>query len=187
MYSEYISYLKQVLNEHRFQHSLNVAEKCAELSELYGFDKEKAYLCGLLHDICKNDSEEKMLQIFDKFDIILDNVQKSVKSLWHSIAGAALIQEKFNILDIEIIDAIKYHTTARANMSKLEKIVFIADVISKDRDFDCVEKLREYSLVDLDLAVIECLKSSINNLTNKNALIHIDTINAYNFMIAERK
>lgn len=186
MYSEYIDYLKEKLNEHRFCHSLNVAEKSKELAEIYGYDKEKAYLCGLLHDICKNDSEENMLQIFLKFGIILDNVQEKVPLLWHSIAGAVLVKEKFGFDDIEFINAIRYHTTGRDNMTKLEKIVFLADVISDDRDFNGVEKLREYSYQDLDLAVFECLKSSIANLSAKNAMIHVDTINAYNFIAAER-
>lgn len=186
MYSEYIDYLKANLNEHRFSHSLNVAKECAFLAEKYGYDKDKAYFCGLIHDICKNDPQEKMLQIFKKFGIILDNVQKSVPLLWHSIAGAAFIQDKFGINDAEIIDAVRYHTTGRANMTKLDKIVYLADVISADRNFDGVEKLREFSRIDLDLAVFECLKSSLNDLTSKSRPIHIDTINAYNFMALER-
>ncbi len=186
MYSKYIDYLRENLNEHRFQHSLNVAEKSKELAEKYGYDKDKAYFCGLIHDICKNDSEEKMLQIFIKFGIILDNVQKQVPLLWHSIAGAAFIQDKFGINDTEIIDAVRYHTTGRESMTKLDKIVYLADVISADRNFEGVEKLREYSNIDLDLAVFECLKSSVNDLVSRGKPVHIDTINAYNFMAAER-
>ena len=187
MYSIYIDYLKSVLNEHRFEHSLNVAKECLELAKLYNYDENKAYLCGLLHDICKNDSKENMLQIFDRFDIILDNVQQEVHLLWHSIAGSLFVGEKFGIDDVDIINAIKYHTTGRENMTKLDKIVYLADVISVDRSFEGVERLREVSRVDLDLAVIECLKSSIKNLSEKNKPIHIDTIKAYNFLVAERK
>lgn len=182
MYSKYIDYLKETLNEHRFEHSLNVADECKKLAERFNYDANKAYLCGLLHDICKNDSQEKMLQIFNKFDIILDNVQRSTPLLWHSIAGAVFIQAKFGIDDEEIIDAIRFHTTGREDMTKLDKIVYLADVISVDRDFDGVENLREISRKDLDLAVFECLKSSIKDLSSKNKLIHIDTIKAYNFL-----
>lgn len=186
MYRKYLDYLKENLKEKRYIHSLNVAEECAVLAERYGYDKQKAYLCGLLHDICKNDSEEKMLQIFNKFGIILDNVQSSVNLLWHSIAGAVVVKEKFGITDTEFLNAIKYHTTGRENMTKLEKIVYLADVISADRNFEGVEKLRQTSKIDLDLAVLDSLKSCIENLTNKKQPIHLDTIKAYNSMILER-
>lgn len=190
MYSVYIDYLKENLNEHRFNHSLNVADKCLYLAQKFDCDKDKAYFCGLIHDICKNESRENMLQMFDKFGIILDNVQMNVDLLWHSIAGALFVEDKFGISDEEILNAIKFHTTGRAKMSKLEKIVFLADIISKDRIFDGVEELREISEKDLDLAVFYALKSTINNLTHKNSPIHLDTIDAYNDLamnIFERK
>ena len=185
MYSVYIDYLKEHLNEHRFQHSLNVADKCLYLAQKYGCDEDKAYFCGLIHDICKNESRENILQIFEKFGIILDNVQKNVDLLWHSIAGSLLVSEKFNVNDEDILNAIKFHTTGRENMSKLEKIVFLADIISVDRDFDSVEFLRQISEENLDLAVFYALKFSIENLARKKAPIHIDTINAYNFLAME--
>ena len=182
MYSVYIDYLKKNLSEHRFIHSLNVADKCAYLAKKYNYDENKAYFCGLIHDICKNESTENMLQMFDRFGIMLDNVQKNVELLWHSIAGALFIQEKFDICDKEIICAVRYHTTGRRNMTKLEKIVFLADIISDDRQFDGVEYLRDVSEKDLDVAVFEALKSSIMNLTSKGAQIHTDTIDAYNYL-----
>ncbi len=180
MYSVYIDYLKENLNEHRFNHSINVADKCLYLAKKYGCDEQKAYFCGLIHDICKNETKENMLQMFNRFGIILDNVQMEVELLWHSIAGSVLIQEKYGICDEEIINAVRYHTTGRSDMTMLEKIVFLADIISDDRAFDGVDKLRIISEKNLDLAVFEALKSSIDNLTSKNAPIHIDTINAYN-------
>lgn len=186
MYSKYIDYLKEHLNEHRFIHTMNVAEKSASLAKMYGADENKAYLCGLLHDICKNDSEEKMLQCFKKFGIILDDVQKCVPLLWHSIAGAVIIKEKFNINDIEIINAVRYHTTGRENMTKLDKIIYLADIISDDRDFDGVEELRKTANEDLDLAVFKCLQSSIRDILSKNRPVHIDTVKAYNYLAIER-
>ena len=182
MYSIYIDYLKKNLNEKRFIHSLNVADKCFYLAKKYGCDEQKAYFCGLIHDICKNETAENMLQIFNRFGIILDNVQKNVELLWHSIAGALFVQEKFGVCDEEVINAIRYHTTGRSNMSKLEKIVFLADIISDDRQFDGVEYLRDLSEKDLDVATFKALKSTIMNLASKDAPIHTDTIDAYNFL-----
>ena len=180
MYSAYVDYLKENLSEHRFVHSLNVANKCAYLAKKYNYDENKAYFCGLIHDVCKNETRENMLQIFERFGIILDNVQMDVDLLWHSIAGALFIQEKFGVVDEEIINAVRYHTTGRKNMTKLDKIVFLADIISADRSFDGVEYLRDLSEMELDVAVFEALKSSIMNLISKGAPIHNDTIDAYN-------
>lgn len=185
-YDEYLDYLKATLDSRRFIHSLNVADECLKLSEIYGYDCDKAYLSGLLHDICKNDSQEKMLQIFNEFDIILDDIQKAQYKLWHSIAGALFIQKKFNITDTEIIDAIRYHTTGRENMTKLDKILYLADFISADRDFDGVEKLREFAYDDLDKAVLQCFEFSVNELCGINKPIHPDTLNGYNHIVLNK-
>lgn len=187
MYSEYIDYLRTVLDERRFIHSLNVADECKKLALHYNYEfVDKAYLAGLLHDVCKNDSKEKMLQIFNKFDIILDNVQTSQFKLWHSLAGSLFIQDKFGISDREIIDAIKYHTTGKENMSMLEKILYLADFISADRDYDGVEAIRENAYTDLDKTLIECYRFSIIEVAQKGCPVHIDTVKGYNFLLIER-
>ncbi len=183
----YIEYLQNNLDKKRFKHSLNVAEESVKLAEKYGYNKDKAYLCGLLHDICKNESKENMLQMFKEFGIILDDIQKSQYKLWHAILGAKFITEKFGIDDVEIVEAIRYHTTGRANMTKLDKILYLADFISADRDFEGVEKLREFAYFNLDVAILECFKFSINELCSMNKPIHIDTLEGYNFLIFNRK
>lgn len=182
-YKEYLDYLNKTLDNKRFVHSLNVAEECVKLAEKYGYNTETAYLSGLLHDVCKNDSKEKMLQIFNEFDIILDDIQLQQQKLWHSIAGSLFIQKKFDISDKEIIDAIRYHTTGRENMTKLDKILYLADFISSDRDFDGVGKLRECAYEGLDNAVLQCFKFSVNELCNIDKPIHPDTLNGYNCIV----
>lgn len=187
MYKKYIDYLKETLDDYRFNHSLNVADMCKKLACVNDYDVDKAYLCGLLHDVCKNDSKEKMLQIFQKFGIMLDDVQSKVFLLWHSIAGSLFIQDKFSIHDNEIINAVRFHTTGKENMTKLEKILFLADYISDDRNFEGVVELRKFAENnDLDSAIFECLKFSINELITNQKPIHIDTIKAYNYMCLER-
>ena len=187
MYSQYIDYLRTVLDERRFIHSLNVADECKKLALHYNYEfVEKAYLAGLLHDVCKNDSKEKMLQIFNQFDIILDNVQKGQFKLWHSLAGSLFVQDKFGITDSEIISAIKYHTTGKENMSMLEKILYLADFISADRDYDGVDEIRKSAYVDLNKTLIECYKFSIIEVTQKGCPVHIDTVKGYNYLLTER-
>lgn len=178
-------YLQEHLDKKRFNHSINVAEESYKLAEKYGYNKDKAYLCGLLHDVCKNETQEKMLQMFDEFGIILDDIQKSQYKLWHAVLGAQFIQNEFGICDKEIVDAIRYHTTGRPNMTKLDKILYLADFISADRDFEGVDHLREYAYVNLDIAVFECFKFSIEELCSMNKPIHIDTLNGYNYLITK--
>ncbi|MBQ2676030.1 MAG: bis(5'-nucleosyl)-tetraphosphatase (symmetrical) YqeK [Clostridia bacterium] len=187
MYSEYIEILRSRLKPYRFEHSLNVADSAADLAEKYGADKDRAYLAGLLHDICKNDTEENQLQMFDEFGIILDSVQKSQPKLWHAISGAAYIKNVLNICDDEIISAIRYHTTAKADMTLLEKILYIADYISADRDYNGVDEMREAAYISIEKAMEVALQFTITDLSERFKPIHKDTLEAYNQICLIRK
>jgi nicotinate-nucleotide adenylyltransferase len=180
VHSDYKAILKDRLNEKRYYHSLCVADEAVRLSKKYGCDCDKAYLAGLLHDITKNSSNEEHLQIFSDFGIILNDIEKNAHKLWHAISGAAYIEHILKIDDKDIIDAVRFHTTAKDNMSLLAKILYLADFTSLDRDYPDVEVIR--SLVDksLDEAFIYALQYSICDLVENKKAVHIDTINAFN-------
>lgn len=180
MYDEYKAILKDRLNEKRYYHSLCVADEAVRLAEKYGADTKKAYLAGLLHDITKNAESREHLHIFSEFGIILTDVEKNAEKLWHAMSGAAYIEHILNIKNPEIIDAVRYHTTAKANMSLLAKILYLADFTSIDRDYEDVSVIR--SLVDKSLedAFIYALQYSISDLVKNKKAVHIDTVNAYN-------
>lgn len=177
---EYKKLLKSRLDENRFYHSLCVADEALRLSEKYNGNNEKCYLAGLLHDITKNDSAEEHLKIFTDFGIILSDIEKSAMKLWHAISGSAFIKNILMIDDNEILDAVRYHTTAKSDMSLTAKILYLADFTSKDRNYPDVNIIR--SLVDesLDKAFIYALKYSIIDLTERSKAIHPDTISAFN-------
>ncbi len=183
MYTEYIELLKGRLDEYRFTHSLAVADQARYLAEKYGCDCNKAYLAGLLHDITKNESDESHLHLFRKFGIMLTEAERYSNKLWHAISGAAYLKEELKIEDKEIISAVRYHTTAKEDMTKLEKIVYIADFTSLDRKYSDVETVRNLVNESLEKAIIYALKHTINDLTKKNLPIHEDTLKAYNFLI----
>ena len=183
MYIEYIELLKGRLDEYRFTHSLAVAEQARHLAEKYGCDCNKAYLAGLLHDITKNESDKSHLHFFDKFGIMLTDTERHSKKLWHSISGAAFLKEELKIDDNDIISAVRYHTTAREDMTLLEKIVYIADFTSSDRKYSDVDTVRGLVEESLEMAIIYALKHTINDLTKKNLPIHEDTLKAYNYLI----
>jgi len=180
VYNEYKIILKERLNENRYYHSLCVADEALRITQKYGGDKDKAYLAGLLHDITKNASKEEHLQIFNEFGIILSEIEQNAVKLWHAMSGAAYIEHILKIDDSELIDAVRYHTTAKSNMSHLAKILYLADFTSVDRDYPDVSVIR--SLVDksLDEAFIYALQYSICDLVENKKAVHIDTINAYN-------
>lgn len=180
MYEQYIEILKERLNEYRFVHSMNVAKTARELAIRWGADPEKAYLAGLLHDICKNDSAENLLQMFDEFGIILDNVEKCAPKLWHAIAGAEYVLRVLKIDDKEIYSAIRCHTTAKAGMSLLDEILYLADYVSAERDYDGVERMRAFVDEDKDKALREALQFTILDLSKEYKPIHPDTFEAYN-------
>lgn len=168
------------LNEKRYYHSLCVADEAKRLAEKYGGDTEKAYLAGLLHDITKNAPDEEHLQIFKEFGIILSDVERNAKKLWHAMSGAEYVRHVLEINDSEVVEAIRFHTTAKADMSLLAKILYLADFTSKDRDYEDVDVIRGYVDESLEKAFVYALRYSIIDLVNQGRAVHPDTVAAYN-------
>ncbi len=179
-YTEYKKILQERLTPKRYHHSLCVADEAVRLAKKYGGDTEKAYLAGLLHDITKNASEEEHLHIFREFDIMLNDVEKNAEKLWHAISGAAYIEHMLGINDTEIITAVRYHTTARKNMTQLEKILYLADFTSADRDYDDVDIMRQKLEISMEDALQYALSYTINDLVSRDKPLHLDTVEAYN-------
>ncbi len=142
--------LKKMMNPNRFEHSVNVAKRAAFLAEKYGADVEKAYFAGLVHDICKGIPEKEQLEIIERAGIELDEDTKRSPALWHSIAGSVWIQKELSVTDDDIINAVRYHTSGRANMTLLEKVVYMADLTSADRSYPDAEYTRRLTDHSLD-------------------------------------
>ncbi len=179
-YTEYKQILEKRLKPKRYHHSLCVADEAMRLARKYGCDCEKAYLAGLLHDITKNATEDEHLQIFNQFGIMLNDVEKNAEKLMHAISGAAYIENILGIKDIDVITAVRYHTTARANMSLLEKVLYLADFTSADRDYDDVDVMRQKVEISIDAALDYALTYTINDLISRKKPLHLDTVMAYN-------
>lgn len=172
--------LRERLNDHRYYHSLCVADEAKRLAHLYGGDAEKCYLAGLLHDITKNSDRQEHLHFFETFGIMLSDVEKNAEKLWHAMSGSGYLKNILKIDDEEILDAVRYHTTAKANMSLTAKILYLADFTSKDRDYPDVQVIRGLVDKSLDEAFIYALKYSIIDLTEQSRAIHPDTVEAFN-------
>ncbi len=183
---EFKALLKERLHEDRYYHSLCVMEEAKRLAKKYGADIEKATVAGLLHDITKNEPDEIHRLIFEKGNIPLDDVSRKSRKLFHAISGAYVIEHDLGITDKDIINAVRYHTTARENMTILEKVIYMADFISADRTYDGVDELRKMAYTSLVDAMVFALAFSINELTEKKAMLHLDTVKAWNDCIKER-
>lgn len=179
--SEKKKYLKENLSQKRYTHSLNVAEECRKLAVKYGEDPDKAYFAGLLHDICKElpDDEQKKIVLESNFSVCREELE--TRSLWHAIAGAYFIKTHFGVEDIDIINAVRFHTVGRAGMTRLEEIVYIGDLISADRDYKDVDRMRKISYTDINSAMLEAFSYSIKSVVKKGGLIPICTTEGYNF------
>lgn len=182
-----VTLIKSRLDDYRFNHSLNVADSARELALRYGGDADKAYTAGLLHDVMKNASEEEQLGVLSEAGIELMPVEKANKKLWHAMAGAAYIKFVMGIDDREIIRAVRYHTTGRAEMSLLEKIVYLADYISAERNYNGVEDMRRLCEKDMDSAIEYALVFGIPDLVSKGQVIHPDSIDLYNEIIIKKQ
>lgn len=175
--------LKESIGLERYNHSIGVMKTSIELANIYGCSIEKAALAGLLHDCGKFRSEINLLKIANDFDIILDNVMKRNKELIHGPLGEAIAKKEYNITDETILSAIRYHTTGRENMSLIEKIVYIADVIEPSRNFEGVEEIRELAYKDIDNSILHAIDSTIRFIIHRGNLIHLDTVKARNQLI----
>ena len=165
--------LHYMLSPMRFTHTQGVASEAYELAQLYGVDKSKAYLAGLLHDCAKDLSVEEKLKLYEELDLEVDDILLKQPDLMHSFLGAELAERDFNIKDEDILNAIRYHTTGRENMSTLEKIIYLADFFEPSRKyFDGIDEIKSLSYKDLDEAMIFALNNTISYNKKKNRFIH---------------
>ena len=176
------NWLKENLNEERYIHTLGTAECAKELAQKFGFNPEKAYLAGLLHDCAKCFSNEKLLEIIKK-NLEVEEVEMLNYKTLHAPVSAYYAKNEFNVTDNEILSAIRWHTLGRLDMTDFEKIIFIADKIEPNtRDKEYSDKIR--ALLDeengLNKALLKCYKETIKSLVKRNLKICLITIEIYN-------
>lgn len=187
---EMIEKLKNSQKERRFRHTLGVAGEAERLADKFGVDKDKARIAGLLHDCAKNLDEksgEEFSQICSKYGVVLDELAKKERALIHAFLGAAVAYRDYGVDDNEILEAIYYHTTARANMTPLEKLIYIADMTEPGRELEQSKEIRRLVEEDVDEALIYAIGCSIKHVIRKGTLIHPDSIHALNYLIENRR
>lgn len=191
--AEMITLLSKELKESRLLHTLGVIDTATELAKIYNVDSKEASRSALLHDCAKYMPLEDMIAICERNFVELNDIEMKSEALLHSKAGACYAYEKYGITDENILNAIKYHTTGRPNMSMLEKIIFVSDYIEPNRTHsDKLPMYRMIAQVDIDLVCMNILKDTLDYLeTRKADGIEVDsmTLETYNFykdLIAKR-
>ncbi|MCM3725202.1 bis(5'-nucleosyl)-tetraphosphatase (symmetrical) YqeK [Neobacillus cucumis] len=174
--------VKLQLTEHRYQHTLGVMQTAIILAEKYGADVKKAELAAIFHDYAKFRPKDEMKEIIMSQgmpqDLLLYNTE-----LWHAPVGAYLVEKEAGVSDYEVLDAIRYHTSGRPNMTLLEKVIYLADYIEPGRHFPGVEEVREIANENLEKAIIKAIQNTIHFLMKKNQTIYPETFYTYNDLI----
>ena len=180
-------YLKKNINEARYIHTLGVVETAIQLSKMNNVDEEKAKIAALIHDMAKCMPKDKQFEILKNNGVKMDKYLLNSPQILHGAVGAILAKEIMGIEDIDILNAVKYHTTGKENMTTLEKIIYIADYVEPNRKYEGVDKIREVVFKDLDNGVFMGIENTMLHLLKERQLIHIDTINARNYLLLEIK
>ena len=184
--AEFLEILKRRLTPQRLYHSICVAEQAKHLAEIFGGDAEKSYTAGLIHDIMRYEPPEKMIEMIESDGQTLTESEKNITVTLHAVAGEVYLRKELGVTDEEILSAVRYHTTGKEEMSLLEKIIYVADLTSEDREYPDVKEVRELAEKSLDKTCLRGLSFTIEDNARKCRPIHIDTVKAYNYL-AERK
>ncbi len=183
MLTEIKEKLKKTLPEKRYIHSLGVADEAKRLAEVYGCDADKAYLAGLLHDCAKGIPTDRQIAECDRRGVCLDEWTRMCPPVVHSFLGEQIARDEYGVTDGEILKAIRLHTVGGKGMTLLDKIIYLADLTEKNRDFPGVEELRKAS----DKGIDEAIKLSIKRQTQfnmaKDAVIHPAMLYLWNDII----
>lgn len=166
----------------RWKHTLGVMETSIQLAKQYGADPERAETAAILHDVAKYWLIERMKEIIEQNQLNLDLLVYD-KQMWHSEVGAFVAEKDYGITDPDIINAIRFHTSGREDMSLLEKIVCLADYIEPGRDFPGVDKIREKAQVSLEEGLVAGFDSTISLLLEKRRVIFPLTVLARNDLV----
>lgn len=166
----------------RHPHIGGVETESMKLAERWGCDVEEAQVAGILHDCTKYLIMEEHLHLCQKYGIVLDDLERQGVKLLHAKTGAAIARDVFGVSEA-VEEAIFYHTTGRANMTLLEKILYLADYMEPNRKFEGVDEMRALAYTDLDAAVLMGCEMSVAEMEERGLTLHHNTLEARNWLL----
>lgn len=174
-------FMKAHLKPSRYTHSLGVERMASELAEIHGADTVKAAFAGRYHDIAKCFAQEEMNDRVRQYG--LPEMYINNNPLAHSKVAAEILLHEFDVTDEDVLNAVRSHTTGRAGMTLLEEIVYVADAIEYNRNYEGLEELQELARKDLDAACLEIMDFTLQSLEKKGRTPDSDTTKAREFII----
>ncbi len=173
--------LKERLNKERFKHTLAVADTAEEIAKKVDVSVDRARKAGLLHDYAKNLSKEEIMTLAylarkEEPGLKIDDMEINLSPVLHAPVGAYLVKRDYGLAEEDILEAIRYHTIGSPDMGKLAQIIFVADFIEPNRDFPCIDKVRESLKTDLHDIIILICNHTIKYNIEQGRLIHPNTL-----------
>lgn len=180
--NKYIELVKSVLKPKRFEHTLEVSMMAVQLAEAHDVSLHDAELAGILHDYAKCFTEDELIYVANKHDLMTPFFKHS-PSLLHGEVAAIELKGMYPDLNDDILNAIRYHTYGRENMTALEKVIYLADAIEPRRKYQGVDLIRDLAFENLDRALLLAVDHSINYVLMKRDPIHVNSVLLRNELI----
>lgn len=151
------------LSEKRYEHTINVKKMAVKLAKHYDADEtliEQAALAALLHDAAKELPKEELRTIMRQYPQYAEGGESRPVPVWHGVCASILARTEWGVTDEAVLSAIACHTAGKPGMTRLDKILYLADMTSAERDWDGVEALRKLEMKDLDKAMLAALRQT---------------------------
>ena len=172
------------LSDKRYEHTINVKKMAVKLAKHYGTDPEQAALAALLHDSAKELPKDEMRAIMQAHPESAQGGEARPTPVWHGICAAILARTEWGVTDEAVLSAIACHTAGKAGMTQLDKILYLADMTSAERDWPGVEKLRKLEMKDLDAAMLAALKQTNGFVLSEGKPLDPESKAAYEDILA---
>ena len=165
----------------RIPHVVGCSETARELALIHGADPDDAERAGILHDITKALDGRDQLRLCEKYDIMINDFDRAHTKLLHSVTGSAVAEHVFGENDA-VVQSIRWHTSGKADMTTLEKIIYVADYMEPNRDFPGVDELRALAYSDLDAALLMGLEMAVAHVRRQGAIVGNHSLEAIAFL-----
>lgn len=178
--------VKEILSERRFKHSVGTMKTAKELAHIYGENEQDAELAGLIHDVAKEFTRGEIEDYAKAHKIKIDEVEQKQISLMHAKIGANIARARYRA-NIKVQRAVLYHTTGNRAMDTFAKIIYVADKIEENRNYDEVETVRKLAKENLDEAILFIIDFNLQKAIKGRTLIHPDTLDLRNYILLQEK
>jgi predicted HD superfamily hydrolase involved in NAD metabolism len=176
--------LSSRVSERRLRHCLGVETIALQLAVRFGAPPQQVAAAALFHDLCREYSADSLLQLADKFDIVIDDIERAEPLLLHGAVAAALLRREWGLNEPEVLEAITYHITGAAGIAPLARLIFVADLIEPNRTIAAAQELRRRAgELTPDQLLLLTYNRTIDYLVAAGYAIHPRTVAGRNELI----